>query len=624
MVLPVTGLVMILVFGFRQYPQEEIKGVRINRLENNAGKRVAICIGINNYEDNTFIKLEKAQNDAKELGKVLREFGQFDQVYVMTDDLDLRNEFYPRLSNIKRKMAFLKGLLDPQDLVVFSFSGHGISNAKGEGFLLTADSYSDDLYGSSLKVSDIIQWLKEADVRKSLLLLDACREKFQEKKSINLNGLTAERFTQAEVGAVFYSTRSGWYSYEDKQGNFGVFSRFVIEGLMGKADKTTGNHDGIVTFSELSSYVEEEVYGWALKESKKQRPYTQILGEKYGDLALSVYKKTSAGEYKPAILKTEEDENKSEGIKKKKIPNDKPADVRVIETKALRVYKNDKSYWEADYGEGIIMVYIPAGKFPMGSNGESDAEKPIHNVDLDGYWLSKTEVTVKQFRTFVNETKYLTEAETWDGAYTLIKGNWKKKKETNWKNPGFEQADNHPVVCVSWHDAVKYCEWLSWTRDIKFQLPTEAQWEKGARGTDGREFPWGNHKPYYNGKYFANYVPAISESNSSHFIYYYKYDEDGFYYTAPVGSYPQGASPYGLLDMAGNVFEWVNDWFEGDYYYKSAPSKNPTGPVSGRQRVIRGGSWFSHGTTIRSALRSMDNPSELVSFTGFRLAQGGR
>jgi hypothetical protein len=91
MVLQVTGLVMILVLGFMQYPQEETRGVRINRLANNAGKRVAICIGINNYEDNTFIRLEKAQNDAKELDKVLREFGQFDQVYVMTDDLDPRN-----------------------------------------------------------------------------------------------------------------------------------------------------------------------------------------------------------------------------------------------------------------------------------------------------------------------------------------------------------------------------------------------------------------------------------------------------------------------------------------------------------------------------------------------------
>jgi hypothetical protein len=224
MVLTVTGLAMIFVFGFRQFPKEETKGVRINRLANNAGKRVAICIGINNYEDNTFIRLEKAQNDAKELGKVLREYGQFDQVYVMTDDLNARDEFYPKLNNIKRKMAFLKGLLDPQDLVVFSFSGHGISNPQGEGFLLTADSYGDDLYGSSLKLSDIIKWLKEANVKKSLLLLDACREKFQEKKSINLNGLKVARFSQAEVGAVFYSTRSGWYSYEDKQGNFGVFA----------------------------------------------------------------------------------------------------------------------------------------------------------------------------------------------------------------------------------------------------------------------------------------------------------------------------------------------------------------------------------------------------------------
>ena len=598
MVLQVTGLVMILVFGFMQYAQEETKGVRINRLENNAGKRVAICIGINNYEDNTFIRLEKAQNDAKELGKVLREYGQFDQVYVMTDDLDLRNEFYPRLNNIKRKMAFLKGLLDPQDLVVFSFSGHGISNPKGEGFLLTADSYADDLYGSSLKVSDIIQWLKEADVRKSLLLLDACREKFQEKKSINLNGLTAERFSQAEVGAVFYSTRSGWFSYEDKQGNFGVFSRFVIEGLMGKADKTIGNNDGIVSFFELSSFVDEEVAGWALRESKKQRPYTQILGEKYGDLALSAYAKTGVPgepgkpgkkeEEKPTIAKAEENvPQKEEKITEP--ADDKPSEVKAVEAKALRVYKNDKGYWEADYGEGIFMVYIPAGEFTMGSDDGTDDEKPIHKVYLDGYWLGKTEVTVKQFRAFVTETKYDTEA------------------EKNWKNPGFSHGDNHPVIYVSWNDSVKYCQWLSKTKGLTFTLPTESQWEKGARGSDSRKYPWGSHDPYYNGKYYANYNPG-------------KYDEDGFSYTAPVGSYPQGASPYGLLDMAGNVWEWGNDWYDGGYY-KSSLSNNPTGPMSGSYRVFRGGSWIHYGWFCRSADRFRVDPAFRYNNSGFRLAQ---
>jgi uncharacterized caspase-like protein len=241
------------------FAHEGSRGVRIKQMKNNAGKRWAICIGINDYEDKTIIDLKKARNDAKELGKVLLEYGQFDRVYVMTDDFDPRSEDYPKLMNIRRKLDFLKGFINPEDLVLFSFSGHGSANSKGEGFLVTADSYRQNFQGSSLKVKEIIEWLKEVKVKKSLLLLDACREQFQEGKAINLNGLKAERFLQAEVGAVFYSTKSGWFSYEDAYGNFGVFTRYVIDGLRGKADsiKIAGNGDEIVTFLELASYVEE-------------------------------------------------------------------------------------------------------------------------------------------------------------------------------------------------------------------------------------------------------------------------------------------------------------------------------------------------------------------------------
>jgi formylglycine-generating enzyme required for sulfatase activity/uncharacterized caspase-like protein len=566
-------------------PQEDTKGVRINRLANNAGKRWAICIGINDYEDKSIIDLKKARNDASELGKVLKAFGQFERVYVMTDDQDPKGEDYPKLINIKRKLDYLKEFIDPADLVLFSFSGHGIANAANEGFLLMADSYREDFYGSSLKVKDIIQWLKNLGVKKSLLLLDACREHFQDGRAVNLNGLKAERFLRAEVGAVFYATKAGWYSYEDAKGNFGVFTRCVIDGLIGRADgnRTGGNGDGIVTFSELAAYVEEEVSNWALDESKQQKPYTMILGEKYGDLALSAYLNTG-GEIK-RWDETGQDEK----------PDDKPAEVKAVEAKGIKVNKDDKGYWEADYGEGIVMVYIPAGDFPMGSNDGDDDEKPMHNVYLDGYWLGKTEVTVRQFRAFVNETKYETEAE-------------KYKDKENWENPGFNQEDNHPVVYVSWNDAVAYCKWLSKTKGITFTLPTEARWEKGARGTDGRKYPWGNHEPYENGKYYANYNPG-------------QFDEDGCHYTAPVGSYPQGASPYGLLDMAGNVCEWVNDWHDARYY-ESSPPKNPTGPVNGSYRVLRGGSWFDLGRLCRSALRNRLEPANRYVDSGLRLSQG--
>jgi hypothetical protein len=165
---------------------------------------------------------------------------------------------------------------------------------------------------------------------------------------MNLNGLKAERFLQAEVGAVFYSTKSGWFSYEDVYGNFGVFTRFVIYGLKGQADnsKISGNEDGIITFSELSSYVEESVSNWALNEGKRQRPYTKILGEKFGDLALSAY------------VKTGDHEKKDEEIKELEISEDKPAGVTAVETMGIPVNKNETGILK-------IIIRMPPGKIPQ-------------------------------------------------------------------------------------------------------------------------------------------------------------------------------------------------------------------------------------------------------------------
>jgi|GEM_PF-2337804 len=280
-------------------------------------------------------------------------------------------------------------------------------------------------------------------------------------------------------------------------------------------------------------------------------------------------------------------------------PDDKPSAVKAMEAKALRVYKNEKGFWEADFGSGIKAVYIPAGEFDMGSKDGDTDEKPVHKVYLDGCWIGKTEVTKKQFEMFTAETGYKTEAE-------------EKKDRSNWKDTGFTQGEDHPVVCVSWNDAVKYCEWLSKKIGLKCGLPTEAQWEKAARGTDGREYPWGSHDPYDKGIWYCNY-----RANDD----WEKRGADGYDYTSPVGKYPQGASPYGLWDMAGNVWEWCADWY-GDKYYGSSPYKNPTGPVNGVNRVCRGGSWDYFGGYARSVVRDRFVPSFRWYYIGFRFSPG--
>ncbi len=241
-------------------------------------------------------------------------------------------------------------------------------------------------------------------------------------------------------------------------------------------------------------------------------------------------------------------------------------DVRAVESKGIKVEKNKKGFWEAHYRDGIVMVYIPAGEFTMGSNDGRDDEKPPHKVNLDGYWMGKTEVTVGQYKKFISEA-----------------GHRSLPDYVSKYSPG----DNHPVIGVSWDDAAAYCKWLPKKGGLKFKLPTEAQWEKAARGTDGRKYPWGNSPPSGKKVNFADKQVWLKKKYS----WADKDIDDGYAYTAPVESYPQGASPYGMLNMAGNVWEWCNDWYGSDYYKKSS-YKNPMGPASGTNRVLRGGGWI--------------------------------
>jgi formylglycine-generating enzyme required for sulfatase activity len=267
--------------------------------------------------------------------------------------------------------------------------------------------------------------------------------------------------------------------------------------------------------------------------------------------------------------------------------NEKTAEVKTIETAAKKIYQNDKDFREADFGNGIVMVFIPAGRFTMGSDAYIN-EKPPHPVALEGYWLGKYEVTLGQYLAFISETGY-EPLPSWISQYS--------------------PADNHPVVGVSWEDAAAYCQWLSKQVGLRFKLPTEAQWEKAARGTDGRQYPWGNHAPFYKGKWYANYAAQDNWDKKA---------ADGFEFTAPVGSFPLGASPYGLLDMAGNVWEWCSDWYNSGYYQVS-PRQDPAGPPDGTRRVLRGGCWYSFAAVVRCAERNNARPSFRDNLLGFRL-----
>jgi formylglycine-generating enzyme required for sulfatase activity len=219
----------------------------------------------------------------------------------------------------------------------------------------------------------------------------------------------------------------------------------------------------------------------------------------------------------------------------------------------------------------VPMIAIPAGEFTMGS--ENEVERPPHPVSVDAFEIDQFEVTNEDFEKFVADTGYVTDAE--------------KAGDTSWRYWA-QGKPTHPVVKVSWNDATAFCEWA------EKRLPTEAEWEKAARGTDERTYPWGNGWD-------------VDKVNAK---------ESGYRGTTIVGSFPAGASPYGVMDMAGNVAEWTSDWFQP---YPGYPGGDGAAQYFGEKyRVIRGGGWFSDKELVRTTERSASSETAANDDIGFR------
>lgn len=221
------------------------------------------------------------------------------------------------------------------------------------------------------------------------------------------------------------------------------------------------------------------------------------------------------------------------------------------------------------------MVLIPVGEFTMGSDKGDDDEQPIHKVFLDSFYLDKFEVTNGRFAKFVEAIQ---SEPPWGFA----------DKETPVLRP------DQPVRWVNWMDAIGYCLWAG------KRLPTEAEWEKAARGTDGRAYPWGNDPP----------TPA-------HAVFGLKEGSDT---VSAIGNRDKGKSPYGVHDLAGNLYEWTTDWYDEEFYSK-IPAINPRGPAEGTAKVQRGGSYINGAYRLRSSFRTKGDPTEHDPNVGFRCAQ---
>jgi formylglycine-generating enzyme len=241
--------------------------------------------------------------------------------------------------------------------------------------------------------------------------------------------------------------------------------------------------------------------------------------------------------------------------------------------------------------DGAPMVLIPEGSFPMGvPHGDRDGgrdEYPRHDVFVNNFYIDKFELTNGRYLEFVKATNH------------RVPQNPKNATRNLWQGDTItESLTDRPVVNVDWADANAYCQWAG------KRLPTEAEWEKAAKGTADRRFPWGNVEP--TNKHLNFNQQWIGEKT-----------------LMPVGSYEAGKSPFGVYDMAGNVWEWVNDWYDAKYYEKS-PAKNPTGPESGTKRVLRGSGWQNETPTVRIFTRVDSDPTIRNESTGFRCAMDAR
>ena len=296
---------------------------------------------------------------------------------------------------------------------------------------------------------------------------------------------------------------------------------------------------------------------------------------------------------------------------------------------------------------GMPFVLVPAGEFMMGSDEspeslaktwpsyerkrftDLDDEAPVHRVRITKpFYLGQTEVTVGQFRRFLEASGYVPESvadgtgaygynPAYDPATTARGDAFEGRNPTySWRNPGFPQGDDHPVVNVTWNDAVAMAGWLSRSEGHVYRLPTEAEWEYAARAGTRTRYASGDDPESL--LKVANVFDADAAPNWKKWEGQALAGHDGHAFTAPVGSYAPNA--FGLYDMHGNAWEWTADWHD-DHYYANSPVDDPKGPATGDVRVRRGGSWHTWSFYARSSFRNWNTPTTRYTLVGMRLVR---
>ncbi len=522
----------------------------------------ALLIGINKYPNlPAKHQLDYAVADAEDFASLLQSKFGFTK---------------SNITILKDKQATKQGILDAfspladpnkvkyNDCVLVYFSGHGqtvpLPKSKGEmGFLVPYDARIDlsarpnaaQYYRDCIGMDELKRVARLIPAKHIIFIVDACYSGLVLESA---RGLAPEvpgylkKVATASTQQMITAGGKGEQSAERSDFGHGVFTHKLLEGLEKRIADWDNN--GVITGCELGTYLRTFV-----PKIAQQTPEFRAEGE---------------GEF--LFL---------------------PQDVEEENQEILPPTIRDK--------DGAEMVLIPAGDFEMGTDTSEipklvqwakqwydvkadwfERETPRHTVYLDAFYMDKYEVTVGQYKKFISATGH---------------------KAPDWSRVSiYSPTDEHAMVFVSWEDAQAYSRWAG------KRLPTEAEWEKAARGKlVGKKFPWGDKNPDGTQCNFAD--------RNTDFPWSDKNVDDGYQYTAPVGSFPPNG--YGLYDMAGNVWEWCADWYSEDYY-KNSPTSNPQGPQNGDSSVCRGGSWDINPFNVRAAYRYWNSPTNFYNYLGFR------
>jgi formylglycine-generating enzyme required for sulfatase activity len=552
---------------------------RAIKVSNYTGKKIALVIGNWLYR---FKPLNNPKNDAREMAQLLEKLG-FEVIH--KENLGFE-EMEDEVINFKLKLK------KTGQVGLFYFAGHGLEVQK-ENYLLPTDLRKPEtelLKSKSIRAQWVVNVMQHAGSQVNIIILDACR-KFQRP---DIPRATSEDYGLAAMSAkgtiIGFATGSGQTASDGKKGKNGLYTGYLLK-FMGQPG---------LTIEEVFKKTRQQVAFATRNKPVQQVPW--VSNSLVGDFCLvSCPEPKSAQEQrekealqrqKNLTAQLEQERQEKENLQRQlEALKNQPGPVQ---EKVFRDRLADGSF-------GPEMVWIAAGSFQMGDiqgGGDSD-EKPVHRVSVGQVAMGKYEVTVGEFKRFVNATGYKTDAEK-DGSCYSWAQSWELAEGANWRDPKISQSDDHPVVCVSWNDSVAYAEWLSTQTGQTYRLPTEAEWEYATRAGTSTKYWWGNEI-------------GSNKANCDN-----DYCGDSFKYTSPVGSF--AANSFDLYDTVGNVWEWTCSESEDKYNGKE---KQCFGKKRARNASlsVRGGSWNSSATWMRSAYRNWWTAMSHNDNLGFRVAR---